>query len=339
MGMLKKDETLLAGDVGATKTHLGLFSLSDSSANPIKVQRFLNRGFEDLYLMIETFLSGASSAILPHYASFGVAGPVEKGVCRFTNIPWVVDVCKLKQRFGFKDVLLMNDLEAAGWGIALLEKGDMAVLNKGRRAHGNIALLAAGTGLGEAVLFWDGKEHIPFHSEGGHADLAGRNSIEMELAACLIDRYIHASYERVLSGEGLRTVYEFLKDKGYVSPDPKVEQRLGQDEPASVIIESALKLNDPLSTKAIDIFVSLYGAEAGNLALKCMATGGVYLAGGISHRLTTVLKGRVFLESFASKGRFESLLRRVPVYLVLNDRVALFGAFRAGRRRFCRGAK
>jgi glucokinase len=242
----------------------------------------------------------------------------------------VVDAAGLRDCVGGAPVTLLNDLEANARGVLALEPDDFAVLNAGAAdAAGNAALISAGTGLGEAGLFWDGSRHRPFASEGGHADFAPRGPLQMELAAALAARYGHVSFERVLSGPGLHGTYEFLQQR-QGGPDelPGLMAKLGTDDPAAAISHAALEGRSELCRQALEIFVAVYGAEAGNLALKVLATGGVYLGGGIAPKILPALRAPAFLEAFAAKGRMRPLLEAIPVRVVLNDRAALIGAAR-----------
>ena len=221
-------------------------------------------------------------------ASFGIAGPVRNGRCEATNLPWVVDSKTLAKRLGLKRVGLINDLEANAYGIAVLQSTDFVILNKGaRNAKGNKAIISAGTGLGEAGMYWDGQVHRPFPSEGGHADFAPRNHLEMELLDYLMKRYRRVSYERLVSGPGLVNVYQFLRDTGKGEEPAWLAEQMRHGDPAPIISQHAMDGKSPLCLHALELFVSLYGAEAGNLALKIMATGGVYLGGGIAPKIVS----------------------------------------------------
>ncbi len=262
-------------------------------------------------------------------ASFGIAGPVRNGRCEATNLPWVVDSKTVAKRLGLKRVGLINDLEANAYGIAVLQSKDFVILNKGaRNARGNRAIISAGTGLGEAGMYWDGKSHRPFPSEGGHGDFAPRNHLEMELLDYSMKRYRRVSYERLVSGPGLVNVYQFLRDTGKGKEPAWLAEEMRHGEPAPIISQHAIDAKSLLCIQALEIFVSLYGAEAGNLALKLMATGGVYLGGGIAPQIIQKLKEPEFMNAFTAKGRMRPLLQDIPVRVIMNPKTALLGAAR-----------
>jgi glucokinase len=259
----------------------------------------------------------------------GVAGPVREGRCEATNLPWVIDSQKIAQQLNLPRVGLINDLEANAYGIGELETKDFEVLNQGTQdAQGNRAVISAGTGLGEAGLFWDGREYRPFASEGGHADFAPRNHVEMDLLDYLLKRHPRVSVERVISGPGLFNIYQFLKDTGRDEEPTWLVDQMRHKDPPTVITENGLEGKSSLCMQALDLFVSLYGAEAGNMALKVMATGGVYLGGGIAPKIIAKLRDPVFMNAFTAKGRMRPLLQAIPVRVILNPKVALLGAAR-----------
>jgi glucokinase len=241
----------------------------------------------------------------------------------------VVDSGVVARELALKSVGLINDLEANAWGIAMLEATDFAVLNEGASdASGNAAIISAGTGLGEAGLYWDGRQHRPFATEGGHTDFAPRNHLEMELLDYLLKQFRRVSCERVVSGPGLLNIYHFLRDSGRGEEPPWLAERMRQQDPAAVVSAAGLNGESELCVQALDLFVSIYGAEAGNLALKVMATGGVYLGGGIAPKIVRKLKDPVFLNAFTAKGRMKPLLQAMPVRVILNPKTALLGAAR-----------
>ncbi len=261
-------------------------------------------------------------------ASFGVAGPVVAGRATITNLPWVMDEEQLQAALHLSSVCLLNDLSAIAHAVPFLELADLHTLNEGQPApEGNIAVVAPGTGLGEAFLTWDGSRYRPHASEGGHADFAPTSPLETELLRYLQDRFEHVSYERVCSGRGLPNIYAFLKDNGYADePTWLAEELAAADDPTPVIVNTALARECELCVATLDTFVSILGAEAGNLALKVLASGGVYLSGGIPPRILPALEQERFMEAFRSKGRMSDLLARFPVHVILNPRVALLGA-------------
>jgi glucokinase len=318
---------ILAGDIGGTNTRLALFAAGAEGCRICFEKTFPSRERPSLEATLEEFLSMHPAKLTG--ASFGIAGPVRNGRCEATNLPWVVDAKSVAKRLRLPRVGLVNDLVANAHGILLLGSRDLVTLNKGaRNACGNRALISAGTGLGEAGLLWDGKAHIPFASEGGHADFGPRNRLEMDLLEYLMARHGRVSYERILSGPGLENVYRFLRDSGKGKEPAWLAEQLGQGDPAPVISRLALEGKTPLCSRALDLFVAICGAEAGNLALKVMATGGVYLGGGIAPKIVTRLKDPAFITAFKAKGRLGPLLRDIPVRVIMNPKTALLGAAR-----------
>lgn len=326
---------ILAGDIGGTSTRLACFELIDGRLRPAIMQKFPSRDYRGLAEIVSAF--AAQHRIRIAHAAFGIAGPVRAGRVVTTNLPWIVEQATLAHALGVDAVWLLNDLEANTYGIAMLGAEDFALLNAGAAdAQGNIAVIAAGTGLGEAGAVWDGQRLLPFACEGSHADFAPRDELEAELLLHLRQRYEHVSWERVVSGPGLCHLYEFLRDTGRGVEQPWVCERMRNGDPAAVIAEAALAGRCELCVHALDRFVALYAAEAGNLALKVMATGGVYLGGGIAPKIIDKLMAPVFVRSFCAKGRMRGLLEAMPVRVVLNDETALLGAaryaaLRAGR--------
>lgn len=318
---------ILAGDIGGTKTLLALFSCEGERIVPIDERSFPSQRYADLEEAIDAFLKDRK--VSPHRACFGVAGPVAHGRCETTNLPWVVDAQRISRRFEIPSVVLLNDLEATAYGTLVLTENECRILNPGHaNPQGNRAVIAAGTGLGESILFWDGVRHRPSASEGGHSDFAPRNPLEIEFLEYLLKRYPHVSYERILSGPGLLNIYHFLKDTDRGKEPPWLAERLARENPDAVISELALSGTAALCVKALDLFVSVYGAETGNLALKAQATGGIYVAGGIAPKILDRLLDGTFMKAFVDKGRFSSWLSRIPVRVILNEKAALVGAAR-----------
>jgi glucokinase len=318
---------ILAGDIGGTHTRLAFFQERGGGLTAVAEETFPSREHASLEAVLQKFIAAHSFPIT--CACFGIAGPVGHGRCDATNLPWVVDSSLVARELGLKSVGLINDLEANAWGVAVLETKDFVVLNEGAAgASGNAAIISAGTGLGEAGLYWDGKRHRPFATEGGHTDFAPRNRLEVELLEYLLKQFQRVSYERIVSGPGLLNIYRFLRDSGRSEEPPWLAEQMRQAEPGAVISQAALSGRSELCTQALDLFVSLYGAEAGNLALKVMATGGVFLGGGIAPKIIQRLKDPVFLNAFTAKGRMKPLLQAMPVRVILNDQTALLGAAR-----------
>lgn len=319
---------ILAGDIGGTHTRLALFE----QTGELKIHhelKYISRDFTSLGAVVQAFLKQTKVSVKK--ACFGIAGPVREGRCQATNLPWVVDVAALSQELGIQAVHLLNDLEANAYGIKALKPEELCVLQKGIPQVGNQALIAAGTGLGEAGLFWDGKMHRPFACEGGHVDFAPRNAEETELLLWLQKQYAHVSYERVVSGPGLYALYRFIIETKRESSSPAVEAALKQSDPPKVVSEFGHLKKDKACVRAVEWFASLYGAEAGNLALKMLSVGGLYVGGGIAPHILEALKRGPFVSSFIEKGRFRDLLKSIPIAVVLNDNAALLGAARFAR--------
>ena len=318
---------ILAGDVGGTNTRLAFVEASGHRLTVVAEEIFPSRDHVNLEAVLGKFVSSHHLPI--EQACFGVAGPVRHGRCDATNLAWVVDARQLARELGLETVGLINDLEANAYGIAALEPKDFVVLNAGAPdAEGNAAIIAAGTGLGEAGLYWDGRQHRPFATEGGHATFAPRTPLEMDLLRHLLREFEHVSCERVVSGPGLLNIYRFLRDTGRAEEPAWLADTLSQRDPSAAIAHAALESTSPLCVQALDFFVSLYGAEAGNLALKVMATGGVFVGGGIAPKIIRKLQESTFVEAFTAKGRMRPLLEAMPVRVILNDKTALLGAAR-----------
>ncbi len=318
---------ILAGDIGGTHTRLAIFDYRKSQTKPVSMRVYPSRDYDSLDAIVRVFMSEQKISV--NAACFGVAGPVKHGRSETSNLAWVVDSRQLASELSLESVELLNDLEASAYGIALVEPKDFVVLNEGITDEGGMAaLISAGTGLGEAGLRWEGGYYKPFPSEGGHADFAPRNKLETELLLYLLKEYDHVSYERVLSGPGLYNIYKFLRDSGRGDEPLWLSERIAHDDPSSVIAQAALERSSELCVQSLDLFVSIYGAEAGNLALKFLATGGVFVGGGIAPKIIDKLRDSTFMEAFKAKGRLRALLEAVPVRVILNDQTALLGAAR-----------
>ncbi|MCP5492295.1 MAG: glucokinase [Chlamydiales bacterium] len=306
----------LIGDIGGTKTHLALYD-----GKVLRNQKFASGDYDCLAAIAKEFLANGEKI---EKACFGIAGPVRDGRCQATNLPWVIDAVELGKELGIESVYLLNDLEANAWGINSLREDQFYVLNKGDPTKGNCALISAGTGLGEAGIYYTGAEHRPFATEGGHADFAPRSDLEIELLCYLRKRFKgHVSYERILSGPGLGNVYRFLVDvKGYEDVLGSVEEKLLP----KMVSERGLEKGESACQKALEIFVDLYGAEAGNVALKFLTLGGIYVGGGIAPKILPAIQKGTFMKSFCDKGRFEGLLKSVPVRVILEENTALLGS-------------
>jgi len=327
-----EEVTLLAGDIGGTKTTLGVFSSQGGPRKPLAEATFASADYPSLEALAAEFLAQADVAVTR--ASFGVAGPVVGGRADVTNLPWIVDETALADTLGLRCARLLNDLDAIGHAVPVLDQSDLRTLHQGRPdRRGPIAIVAPGTGLGEAFLTWDGSWYEAHASEGGHADFAPRDELQIGLLRYLLRNLERVSYERVCSGNGLSNIYRYLRDAGYAEEPPWLRQQLSAaEDPAPVIANAALdkKPPCPLCVATLETFVAILGAEAGNLALKVVATGGVYLGGGIPPRILPALEKGLFLEAFRAKGRLSELIAPIPVHVILNPRTALLGAAQHG---------
>ncbi|HEY6373412.1 MAG TPA: glucokinase [Candidatus Sulfotelmatobacter sp.] len=323
---------ILAGDIGGTNARLAYFQPQNGHLRLVSERTFPSREHSELGEIVSEFVD--ASGTRPEAACFGIAGPVRNGRVETSNLPWVIEQSRLAQQIHLPATLLINDLEASAWGIGALAAGDLVPLNRvSGAAVGNQGVIAPGTGLGEAGLFWDGKRHHVFACEGGHTDFGPQGDLQIELVRFLRKRFGHVSYERVLSGPGLVKVYEFLRDSGCGQETAEFAAALNQSDPAAAISRAALDGAQPLAEKALDLWIAVYGAEAANLALKVMATGGLYLAGGISPKILAKLKGPLFMQSFLEKGRLRPLLEAIPVQVVTNEKAGLLGAARCASLR------
>ena len=318
---------ILAGDIGGTSTRLALFQVVQGKLDATYEKVFSSRLNDGIIAVVRQFSAEHGQKV--EQACFGLSGPVLNGRGKASNLSWFVDACELRRELGIEAVHVINDLEANAYGISALSERDFVVLNEGSSSvKGNAAVISAGTGLGEAGLFWDGKRHHPFATEGGHVDFAPRNELESNLLRHLEKTYAHVSYERVLSGPGLLNIYRFLRDTGRATESAAIEAAMRSDDPSSVIAQAALAASCPLCEQALDVFVSIYGAAAGNLVLKLKAIGGLYLGGGIAPKIIEKLKGGDFLEAYRSKGRLRSLCEATTVRVITNAKAALTGAAR-----------
>jgi glucokinase len=322
---------LLAGDIGGTKTHLAVYELREEKKARWE-KKFSSKEFSGLAEIVAEFRKAPElQGISIERACFGVAGPVVEGRCKTTNLPWIIDAKELEIALNIPRVGIINDLEANAYGLGMLEESELYLLHPGTKKSGNQALIAAGTGLGQACLYWDGKLHRPFACEGGHCDFAPRDELEMELLRYLIEQYGHVSWERILSGSGLYQLYRFLIDMQLEKEDPEMRKKFSLEEPAKVITQAALEETCPVCVRTVEWFLSIYGAETGNLALKFLSLGGVFVGGGIAPKLKPLLSRGEFLKGFLEKGRFHSFLEQIPIQVVLNDNAALLGALRYAR--------
>ena len=322
---------IVAGDIGGTHTRMGAFSGGPASPKLDRWQEFKSKDYDSMEKIVEEFLSGGGAGSKPDAFCFGVAGPVVDGTARPTNLPWNLVAATMTETLG-APMSLINDLEANAYGVATLGPEDLVTLQEGAaKEHGNAAVISAGTGLGEAGLFWDGVSHRPFASEGGHSTFSPDTAEQVDLLNYLRQKFPdHVSWERVLSGPGLYNIYQFFRDTGRATEEPWLAEAIAGADAAAVIADSAEHGKSELCKKALNLFVVLYGSEAANLALKTLSVAGIYVGGGIAPRILAKLKEGSFLEAFLAKGRMRTLLERMPIHVIMNDKTALQGAARRG---------
>ena len=317
---------IVAGDIGGTNARLATFDVQGGRLQLIRELIYKSRSAPDLETIVRRFVEEARPS--PVGAALGVAGPVKDGRIETPNLPWVVDARHLAEILGVPKVTLLNDLKANAYGLRHLAPTDFAVLQAGSTGTaGNQAILSAGTGLGAAGLYWDGQRHRPFATEGGHADWAPRNHLEAELLEAIAREKGRVSAERLLSGGGLVRIYRFFRQRSGVAEPAELAERFAHEDAAAVVSRTAMAGGDPVCVQALDQFVSTYGAEAGNVALRMLATAGVFLGGGIAPKnLPAFKRDGLFMKAFLNKGRMRPLLETISVQVVLNDRAALWGA-------------
>jgi glucokinase len=319
---------ILVGDIGATRTRLAAFETEGNRLQVVVGKTYVSQDYAGLAEILPQFIRGEGIAV--HSACFGVAGPVRAGKSKISNLPWTIDSRELAKQLKLPSVGLLNDLEAYAYGIDALESKDFIALSEGSEdAEGNRAVISARTGLGVAGLYWDGFRHHPFACEGGHADFAPRNDLQIELLAYLQKKYGRISCERLLSGPGIRNIYEFLRDSHKAEEPAWLRDQLNAaHDPSPLISQFALEGKAAICDQTLSIFVSIFGAETGNCALRYMTTGGIFIGGIIAGRIVNKMKDPVFMQSFLDKGRMETLLRDMPVKIILNDDCGLIGAAR-----------
>ena len=318
---------ILAGDVGGTKVHLALYGFQKGQLTHVRDEKFPAQQYAGLEEIVRQFLGEGGSGDVTA-ACFGVPGPVRNGRLKLTNLPWILDSRELAKNLCIEHLFLINDLEANGYGIPELGPDQVFVLSEGDASViGNRGLVSAGTGLGEAILVWNGKLHIPMASEGGHCDFAARNELEIELFHYLYRTLKgRVSFERVVSGIGIKNIYSFLRDEKGMEEPAWLRERMRTEDPNAVIGELSEQGSNELCMRTLDIFAAAYGAEAGNLALKVLSVGGMYLGGGIAPKILHKMKAGGFMQAFTDKGRLSDLLIQTPVRIILESRAALMGA-------------
>jgi len=319
---------LLAGDIGGTKTVLALFDVEEGASlitrHPVMERTFPSQQYQSLELIIEEFLSENDRHVSA--GSFGVAGPVVGDRAQVTNLPWVIEAGAMRERFGF-DIHLLNDLEALATAIPHLEATDLITLNEGERVErGAIGVIAPGTGLGEAFLVWSGRRYESYPSEGGHCAFGPTTPLQLEMLNYWLPRMGHVSYERVCSGIGIPNIYTFLREtKRYTEPEWLREQMADATDLTPVIVRAAVTGEAEICVATLELFMEILGDQAGNLALTVLATGGLYLGGGIPGRILPQLQKGPFMKFFQDKGRFSQMMSRVPVHIIYNPKAALYG--------------
>lgn len=317
---------ILAGDVGGTKTILGLFSKSGGKLRPVREETFQSQAHASLEAIVTEFLSRGRQKVQAF--AVGVAGPVVGGRSHVVNLRWPVDQARLSRKLDLSPVVVLNDLEATAWGIPGLPARKVVSLTPGLRGRpGNAALIAAGTGLGMALLFWDGERHVPSAGEGGHQEFGPRDDLEIALLRHMRRHLGRVSVERLVAGPGFSAIYRFLTENGWGQASPLMSRRLGDaDDPNAAIVAAALAGEDPVAQKTLDMFVSLYGSAAGDLALVAKATAGVWVGGGIAPKILPSLRSGEFVRAFRDKGRLAPLMKQIPIRVILEPRTALLGA-------------
>lgn len=314
--------TLLAGDIGGTKTNMALYSYDGTTFTLLKEDKFRTKDYSDLGKMIADFLSGNKT---PDRMCFGVAGPVLNGKVKITNVPWGIDSNEIAKLYNNIPVHLINDLETTAYGLAVLEEKDLHIIHESKHTPGNWGIIAPGTGLGEAGLYWNGKNAHPFPTEGGHCDFAPRTEQDLEMFTYLKRKFGHVSWERLISGPGILTIYEFLRDvKEMDVPAWLTDKMLAHDDAPALISENAD--NVPICTETMNLFLRYLATEAANLALKIKATAGIFIGGGIMPKNLKLIDTHAFLRWFHDFGRMKHLLEDIPIKIILNDKTALLGA-------------
>ncbi|HWB90580.1 MAG TPA: glucokinase [Puia sp.] len=318
----QKAISILAADVGGTKTNIARYRADHEGLTVIEQKRYISKDYPSLSAIIHEFSAGQ----LPELISAAIAGPVVNGKSKLTNLPWVLDSVAMTSEMGVP-VSFINDLEATAYGLAGLGRDELATLATGDpAAHGNIAIIAPGTGLGEAGLFWDGSRYHPFATEGGHSDFAPRTATDVEIFFQLQQQFGHVSWERVVSGMGIKNIFDCLVAIRKQKVPDRLMERMQDEDPAAVISESALKQEDLLCAETMNLFVRYLATEASSLVLKLMATGGLFVAGGIPPKILPLLQTESWTKNFDNNGRMHELSERIPVQVVLNDKMALQGA-------------
>lgn len=327
----KKALHILAGDIGGTKTNLAIFQVVSGDLGhallEVRNKRYPSQSYTSLNAVLREFLAEGDEPLLA--SCFGVPGAVKEGRVKPTNLTWSIDAKEIGREFEVRHSYVINDLLANAYGISELKPNDFETLNAGEPgAKGNLAVISPGTGLGQAGIYFGGEKFHPFATEGGHTDFGPRNELEIAMLEYLLKQFGHVSIERIASGMGMENIYKFLRDTKRGVEIPEVAREMTTTDAGAVITKHALAETCPMCQHTMEIFISCLGAEAGNLALKIMATGGVYVGGGIPLRILPKLRSGAFFDAFCDKGRLSSLMRAMPIHVILNDNAALLGSAR-----------
>ncbi len=323
---MNSNKIILAGDIGGTKTLLALYEFSGKHLIELKLKKYSSKEYQNLESIVKDFLD--SQQINPSSAAFGIPGPVENGIAKSTNLPWVVDENIISNNLNIPKVKIINDLAATAYEIPFLNDGEKILIKEGdvEKRSEKFVVVAPGTGLGQAFLVCDGNKKIFLASEGGHTDFAPTNELETELYIYLSKKYNRVSYERVISAMGLINVFDFLVDSNFAKPEAETLKRMITEDKAAVITYQALNNGDKVCEKVLDIFVEVLGAHCGNLVITLLVTAGVYLAGGIPHKILPRLQTKIFAESFNNKGRLSEIVKATPVFVLNHNNAVLSGA-------------
>ena len=330
---------VLAGDIGGTHARFAIVEgAGTAGATIVHEASYFSATAPGLASLVARFLE--ESGAKPDAACFGIACPVVDGDCEAPNLPWTVNRRALAREIGIRRTAIINDLFAVGHGLHSLSDDEVAVLQPGAAvAHGPIALMGAGTGLGQSYLLWDGSAYVVHPSEGGHTDFAPTNALERDLLTFLAREHGRVSWERILSGPGIANIYRFLQTMGSLDEQPAVRAEMAGNDPAPVIVRHGVAGTDPLSVRTLDVFAAAYGSAAGNLALTVLASGGVYLSGGIAPRIVGQLASGAFMAAFRHKGRLSDVVARIPVRVILTEDAALYGAAVVAGRMLAEGPR
>jgi len=326
---------ILAGDIGGTKANIALYTSRKDDLKLVQNHQFVSQNYDDFTDLIEEFITLYDVQDSDIEAiCFGIAGPIINGVCHTTNLPWIIETKKLQKKYKTNKVKLLNDLEATAYGMLFLDEDEFVQINpNAQKVEATRAVIAAGTGLGEAILFYDGKNYHPMSSEGGHCDFAPLNALQDELLVWMRKRHrTHVSVERLVSGIGISTIYQFLKEQNFAKESLSLQNLNEDTDKNAMITHYALEKKDPLCVETMRVFVEIYAAEAGNLALKSLSLGGVYIGGGIAPKILPFLQDGTFLNTFINKGRFKNTLKNMQIKIALNQNTALLGAAYFGKK-------